>query len=61
MQDDDGTDERNGTLSFTRLEGWLVKKRVLGFLLSAASVYLTMSYLSNLFLTIIGSFTFNVL
>jgi len=38
-----------------------VKKRVLGILLSAASVYLTMSYLTNLFLTIIGNFTFNVL
>ena len=38
-----------------------MKKRVLGILLSAASVYLTMSYLSNLFLTFISNFTLNVL
>jgi hypothetical protein len=38
-----------------------VKRRVLGILLSAASIYLTMSYLTNLFLTIIGNFTFNVI
>ena len=60
MHDGYGTDERTGILSFTRLEGWLVKKRVLGYLLSAASVYLTMSYLTNLFLTIVGNFTLNV-
>jgi hypothetical protein len=43
------------------LEGWLVKKRALGYLLSAASVYLTVSYLTNLFLTIAGNFNLNVL
>ena len=61
MHDGYGTDERTGTISLTRLEGWLVKRQVLGILLSAASVYLTLSYLTNLFLTIIGNFTFNVL
>lgn len=38
-----------------------MKKRVLGYLLSAASVSLTMSYLTNLFLTIMGNFTLNIL
>lgn len=61
MHDGYGTDERTGTLSFTRLEGWLVKRRVLGFLLSAASAYLTLSYLTNILLTFIGNFTLNIL
>jgi hypothetical protein len=38
-----------------------MKKRVLGYLLSAASVYLTVSYLTTLILTIMGNFTLNVL
>lgn len=38
-----------------------VKKRVIGYFLSAASVYLTMSYMTQLFLQIISNFTFTVL
>jgi len=38
-----------------------VKKRVIGYFLSAASVYLTMSYMAQLFLQIINNFTFTVL
>jgi hypothetical protein len=37
-----------------------MKKRILGCLLSAVSVYLAMFYLTN-FLMLAGSFTFNVL
>ena len=38
-----------------------VKKRVIGYFLSAASVYLTMSYMVQLFQQLINSFTFTVL
>ena len=38
-----------------------VKKRVIGYFLSAASVYLTMSYVAQIFLQIISNFTFTVL
>jgi hypothetical protein len=38
-----------------------MKKRILGCLLSAVSVYLAMFYLTNLFLTLAGGFTFNFL
>jgi len=38
-----------------------VKKRVIGYFLSAASVYLTMSYMAQLVLQIINNFTFTVL
>ena len=38
-----------------------MKKRVIGYFLSAASVYLTMSYMAQLFLQIINNFTFTVL
>jgi hypothetical protein len=38
-----------------------VKKRVIGYFLSAASVYLTVSYMAQLFLQIISNFTFTVL
>ncbi len=38
-----------------------VKKRVIGYFLSAASVYLTMSYVAQLFLQMISNFTFTVL
>lgn len=34
-----------------------VKKRVLGYFLSAASVYLTMSYLTRLFSWLLSCFT----
>jgi hypothetical protein len=37
-----------------------VKKRVIGYFLSATSVYLTMSYMTQLFLQIISNFTFTV-
>jgi len=38
-----------------------VKKRVIGYFLSAASVYLTMSYMAQLVFQIINNFTFTVL
>jgi hypothetical protein len=38
-----------------------VKKRVIGYFLSAASVYLTMSYMAQLFLQILSNFAFTVM
>ena len=38
-----------------------VKKRVIGYFLSAASVYLTISYMAQLVLQIISNFSFTVL
>ena len=38
-----------------------MKKRVIGYFLSAASVYLTVSYMAQLFLQMISNFTFTVL
>ena len=38
-----------------------MKRRVIGYFLSAASVFLTMSYMAQLFLQIISNFTFTVL
>lgn len=38
-----------------------VKKRVLGYFLSAASVYLAMGYITQLFLRIMSKFTFAVI
>jgi len=38
-----------------------MKKRLLGYCLSAASVYLTMSYLTKLFLQLFRNFTIPVL
>jgi hypothetical protein len=38
-----------------------MKKRVMAYLLSAASVYLTMGYLTQLFISMINSFSFNVI
>lgn len=38
-----------------------MKKRVLGYFLSAASVYLTMSYLTKLFIDMMSNFTFSVM
>ncbi len=38
-----------------------VKKRVIGYFLSAASVYLTMSYMAQLFIQMFNSFTFTVM
>lgn len=38
-----------------------VKRRVIGYFLSAASVYLTMSYMAQLFLQILSNFTFTVM
>ncbi len=38
-----------------------MKKRVIGYFLSAASVYLTMSYMAQLFLQILSNFTFTVM
>jgi hypothetical protein len=38
-----------------------VKRRVIGYFLSAASVYLTLSYVAQLFLQMISNFTFTVL
>jgi hypothetical protein len=38
-----------------------LKKRVLGYFLSAASVYLAMGYITQLFLRIMSKFTFAVI
>ncbi len=38
-----------------------VKKRVIGYFLSAASVYLTMSYVAQLFLQMLSNFAFTVI
>lgn len=38
-----------------------VKRRVIGYFLSAASVYLTMSYVAQLFLQVISNFTSTVI
>ena len=38
-----------------------VKKRMIGYFLSATSVYITLSYMAQLFLQIISNFTFTVL
>ena len=38
-----------------------MKKRVMAYFLSAASVYLTMGYLTQLFLSMINGFTFSVI
>lgn len=38
-----------------------MKRRVIGYFLSAASVYLTMSYMAQLFLQIISNFTFTAI
>ncbi len=37
-----------------------MKKRVLGYGLSAASVYVTMGYLTKLFIELMSNFTFNI-
>jgi hypothetical protein len=38
-----------------------MKKRIIGYLLSAASVYLTITYFTNLFLSMIKNFGLNVI
>jgi hypothetical protein len=38
-----------------------MKRKVMGYFLSTASVYLTMSYLTKIFLELIGNFSFNVM
>lgn len=38
-----------------------MKRKVMGYFLSAASVYLAMSYLTKIFLDMIGNFTFSVI
>ena len=38
-----------------------VKRKVIGYFLSAASVYLTMSYVAQMFLQIISNFGFTVM
>ncbi len=38
-----------------------MKRMVLGYLLSAASVYLTMSFLSKLFIDLINNFSLSVI
>lgn len=38
-----------------------MKRRVLGYLLSAGSVYLTMSFLTKVFLDLIRNFTLSVM
>jgi hypothetical protein len=37
-----------------------MKKRVLGYGLSAASVYVTMGYLTKLFIELMSNFTINI-
>ena len=38
-----------------------MKRKVIGYFLSAASVYLMMSYVAQLFLQMISNFTFTVI
>ena len=38
-----------------------MKRKVMGCFLSVASVYLTMSFLSKIFLDMVGNFTFSVI
>jgi len=38
-----------------------MKRRVVGYLLSAASVYLTMDFLTKIFLELLSNFTFSVI
>jgi hypothetical protein len=38
-----------------------MKRRVVGYLLSAASIYLTMDFLTKMFLEILSNFTFSVI
>jgi hypothetical protein len=38
-----------------------MKRRVIGYMLSATSVYLTMDLLTKLFLEIMSNFTFSVI
>ena len=38
-----------------------VKRRVIGYFLSAASVYLTLSYVAQLYLQILSNFAFTVI
>jgi hypothetical protein len=38
-----------------------MKKRVMAYFLSAASVYLTMGYLTHLFMSMVSGFTLNVI
>lgn len=38
-----------------------MKRRVLGYLLSAGSVYLTMSFLTKVFLDLVSNFTLSVM
>ena len=38
-----------------------MKRRVVGYLLSAASVFLTMDFLTKLFLELLSNFTFSVI
>ena len=38
-----------------------MKRKVMGYFLSVASVYLTMSFLTKVFLDMIGNFTFSVI
>lgn len=39
----------------------MMKRRVAAYLLSAASIYLTMDYLTRLFLEMLNSFTISVI
>ncbi len=38
-----------------------MKRKVMGYFLSVASVYLAMSFLSKIFLDMVGNFTFSVI
>ncbi len=38
-----------------------MKRKVIGYLLSATSVYLTMDFLTKMFLEILSNFTFSVI
>ena len=37
-----------------------MKKRIIGYGLSAASVYVAMGYLTKLFIELMGNFTFSI-
>jgi hypothetical protein len=38
-----------------------MKKRILGYFISAASVYLAMNYLTRLFINLVSNFTISII
>ena len=61
MDDGNRADGCADNLSCTLSEGSIVKRRVVGCLLSAVSIYVTMHYLTNLFMSLMANLTFNII